>query len=119
MIQDTDAVVIRAGASNRTADELASVFIYDAAALTASAEVIGDCYDSHNDPRIPDEIHAAMDDADEHGWCEDPDNSEILSDFIATAEGWLAEHSLYAHWDDGLVIYDTTNWDDDDWESLP
>lgn len=115
---ENDALVIRAGSSNRTGDELASVFIYDAGVLTATPEVIGDCYDSHNDPRIPDYVHVAMDDADSHGWCEDPDNSQTLSDFIAIAEGWLGERDMYAHWDDGVVIYNTTAWTDEDFENL-
>lgn len=76
--------VSRDGANARTGDELARVFIDDAAALTGNV--------------VPTDL------PDPEGWCEEPDDAESLQDFIGTAEGWLCDADLYVIWDDGYVI---------------
>lgn len=81
----------RAGASNRTADELARVFIDDAVGLGAELSPYGAA-----------EL-AAIDDAwDGDGWCDDPDVAERLHDLAHQVESYLAD--LVVIWNDGYVI---------------
>jgi hypothetical protein len=129
----------REGASSRTADELAAVFLWDAAVLTFPKErdithhlngvsYCNECH-MHNckpmeewvmewDERFtPDMIEACLD-AIENGWCEDPENGQYLSELIQTGEGWLADNSMTVWWNDGYVIYDTSEWTDEEWEEV-
>ena len=117
MINDTQVLSQRAGASNRTADELAAVFLWDAAVLT-SPEDKREEWLMMNDERFTQDMITACQDAIENGWCSDPENSEYLSELIQTGEGWLSEKNMLVHWDDGFVIYDTKGWTDDDWTEV-
>lgn len=76
--------VTREGASTRTADELARVFLEDVAGITTYV------------------IPADM--PDPNGWLEDADESELLSDEIRNAESALGDVGLFVEWDDGYRI---------------
>lgn len=86
-------VAQRAGSSNRTSDELAAVFVID------TAEIIGE--ESLNADQKEDYAFAGTID----GWCEDPDDSQALSDMIGTWESYLGDAGYSVVWDDGYWIY--------------
>jgi hypothetical protein len=109
---DTQVLVQREGACCRTADQLASVFIEDAWDITKKRPGVESITD---DPEVPDYVKEAMLDADTNGWCEDPDNGQVLSDYIPVVEGWLSDANMMVHWDDGFVILNTMMWEDEDW----
>lgn len=78
--------VSRDGATSRTADNLAAVFLSDVADLTTYV--------------VPSELPFP----DSSEWCDDSDDSEALSDEIANAESALSDVGLFASWDDGYTI---------------
>ncbi len=83
-----DMLVIREGASQRTADEGAAVFISDSADL----------------------LKVELDDATKNlidftGWLDNPDAEEALFDLVTEWEGRLADAGFVAVWDDGYIIY--------------
>lgn len=81
--------VSRDGASSRTADDLCHTFLYDVAALTAYT--------------VP-EWAAALE-LESSQWCEDPDDSQALSDEAnGPAEYALADAGLSVWWNDGYTI---------------
>lgn len=92
-------LVVREGASVRTADELALCFIGDALVLGASLSAYGrDIYE---------QAGAAL--TEPCSWIEDPDLAQALHDLA-----WQVECSgempddLMVVWDDGYVIYNVT-----------
>lgn len=91
----------RAGASHRTADELADVFLdaveYYAAPWTRPEYC----------PR------------DVVGWLDDPDASQSLSDCIALGESALADVGLDVTWEDGYIIERITERDAFDADRSP
>jgi hypothetical protein len=115
---DTQVISQYAGASHRTADELVSIFIAEAGFLTAGDAAknrIGN-YEVRLDFRIPAYVLAAMEDTDNaRGWCTDPENGQVLHDFVSVAEGWLGDNNFYVVWDDGFTIFNTMMWTEDDW----
>ena len=117
---ENDVLAQRAGASNRTADELASVFIDDVVCIIRGLKVDGQPIHMEDQSHIviPADVQAAMADADAHGWCDNADNGQLLSDFIHTAESWLGDFGMMVVWDDGYNIYDTTDWSDADWDEV-
>lgn len=77
----------RMGAAAHTGDELADIFLDAVEAYAAPwrrAEYV---------PR------------DVEGWCEDSDDSQVLSDEIQVAEGKLGDAGYCVSWDDGYLIY--------------
>ncbi len=92
----------REGAASRTADNLASVFLDDVAALTTY------------------EVPADIASIDASGWCADSRDSQALADEIIYAEHALAEAGLCVVWDDGYVIERVTEDEDltDDLETM-
>ena len=114
---ELDVLAQRAGSSNRTADELASVFIEDVAGIILAMMERG-AIDPQPHVVIPDDVTAAMADANLNGWCEEDYSAETLSDFIPTCESWLSDFAMVAIWDDGYTIYTTDQWDDATWEEV-
>lgn len=78
----------RAGASNRTADELVAVFLFD----------VEDC----TTWRMPADVRTIAESCD--GWLDDPDDAETLRDAMSSADDALSDCGLWAEWDDGYVI---------------
>lgn len=74
------------GASHFTADELADVFLNACEYCASSWKRPEYC------PR------------DIDGWCDDPDDSQALSDCIMLGESALGDVGLYVTWNDGFTI---------------
>jgi hypothetical protein len=96
---DFDIIVSREGAANRTADELAAVFVLDVADIR---------YPGYQDNHLilPAEDHEDVQFASEiTGWCDDPDDSQRLSDLIPKWEAILSDAGYSVAWDDGYQIW--------------
>jgi hypothetical protein len=89
---------IFAGASNRTADSLNACVI-----LLAMEEGWED-----HPPAVHQELKALAQAT--HGWCDEDDDSQWLSDEVRTAEEWLNEHVAPEGWafqfDDGFYLWE-------------
>lgn len=90
--QHCEMLVTREGASHRTADELARVFIDDALNLGAELSPYGQ--------GVLEKVDAAFE-AD-GSWITDPDLAEALRDLSFQVEQYLAD--LVVTWDDGYTI---------------
>lgn len=98
--------VIREGSSLRTADELLSVFVWDATSLGVELSPWGKSTLTRYDE--------ALADNERHGVAWLPDGMEGLHDdmmgLVYQVETALAtgDRSLEVRWDDGYVIYEVT-----------
>lgn len=106
-----DVVCQRAGSSNRTADELAAVFIIDTAALIDNDNK-GGGFDVLR--IIEGEVHSSLSESQREdiamaekveGWMDDPDDSQALSDACRVWESYLADAGYGVEWDDGYTIF--------------
>lgn len=95
-----DIVVTRAGSSNRTADELAAVFIIDVAELAGMTDDGGITEDQPENLKEDYTLACTVE-----GWCDDPDNSQALSDAVRDWESILCDAGYSVDWDDGYSIY--------------
>lgn len=98
----------REGARTRTADELAAVFISDAADLTRNGQEPG-----HDDSDAYATMLRYWQECPAGGWWDGENKSgytysEELHDASATAEGWLADIDAMVWQEDGYVIFRIT-----------
>lgn len=101
----SEAVVVRQGASARTADELVSVFVHDAIALGAELAPWG----TETLRAYDDALEAQRDPLSGVAWLPDDDSGYALADDMATLryqiESELDTLDYVTEWNDGFVIY--------------
>lgn len=94
-----DILAQREGASLRTADELAALFLSEAAyVLEEAAETDASLTETAGRAYT---IACKYDDV--QGWCDDADRSQALHDDASMVETWLPA-GIHVWWNDGYVI---------------
>lgn len=111
----------REGSAVRTGDELAAVYVGDAASIFLTS-ILAYIDDATNEmivsgpysmtPGVTDAIVTADDYWEAHpngGWCEDTDDSEALTDACRTMEDALGAEGFWTLWEDGYIILKPTD----------
>jgi hypothetical protein len=89
-----DVLIRRDGAASRTGDELAAVFVLDVHGMTEEVRALS------NGEREDVELASSV-----SGWCDDPDDSQALSDAVRDWEHILSDAGYGVAWDDGYQIW--------------
>lgn len=96
-----ETVVMREGASMRSADELSALFVDDAVSIGAELSATGEAMQRElNDTA-----------SWEGSWLRDPDTADAMRDLTNQLESDIAtldDGPFYVRWDDGYVIYKIT-----------